>query len=190
MQKKHSPAKPDMTCVPYKKKVLYYSLMLPFVGVLTLVFIHLWTINPLLSLSYLGFYFVMCFFQVYCCAYKECPYMGGFCPSLSGLFPSGFIAKLYYAYKPVKKSTLRFRIHTAMGALSWLGIAVFPLKWLIELGSIIPTVYVSVHIVYIVTFALTICKSCALRDTCPGGKMQKRVFRRGRSKNQPGQMGK
>jgi hypothetical protein len=61
--------KPDMSCVPYRRKGLYFVLTIPSLALLIAVFVYLWTFGFLLSIVFLSFYLAMCYFQAYCCAY-------------------------------------------------------------------------------------------------------------------------
>ena len=170
-------SKPDLTCVPYQRKGLYFALTIPLLAIIILVFIYLWGINFILSFGLLACYLFACFFQAYCCAYQECPYIGGFCPAISGIYPANIIAKLLYGRKNFVKSKTRLELHGIFAVLGWLGIAVFPLNWLWQLGPAYAIGYFSSHVVYYLIFGLTICPKCAIRDTCPGGKLQKVVLK-------------
>lgn len=169
--------KPDLACVPYQRRGLYFALTIPLITLMILVFIYLWNINIWLSFGLLGCYFAASFFQAYCCAYQECPYIGGFCPAISGIYPANIIAKLLYSGKNFVKSKARLETHGALAMLGWLGMATFPLYWLWQLGPVYAIGYFASHIVYYLIFGLTICPKCAIRDTCPGGKLQRVILK-------------
>lgn len=171
--------KPDMSCVPYRRKVLYFVLTIPFFAFLIAVFIYLWTISFLLAMVFLLFYLAMCYFQAYCCAYQECPYIGGFCPALVGVMPANILAKLIYG-KKIDKSKKWFEIQAALASISWLGLIAFPVYWVQRLAPWFAVGYMVSHGVYYVIFGLTICPVCAIRETCPGGKLQSVVLKRSR----------
>ncbi|MGD2105904.1 MAG: hypothetical protein PVJ55_12410, partial [Anaerolineae bacterium] len=84
--------KPDLSCVPYRRKGLYLALTVPLLLLMTVVGVYLGAINPLLPGAFVLFYLSTSFFQAYCCAYQECPYVGGFCPAVIGIMPASLLA--------------------------------------------------------------------------------------------------
>ena len=170
--------KPDMTCVPYRRKWLYFVLTIPFFVVLISVFVYLWTFSFLLSVVFLLFYLGACLFQAYCCAYQDCPYVGGFCPAVAGIMPANIFTKLIYGRRKIKKSERRFDIHAIIATACGLGLIVFPLPWILKLGFLFAAGYIAFAIAYLLVFFLTICPACAIRHTCPGGKLQSIVLKR------------
>ena len=48
--------KPDMSCVPYSRKGVYFALTIPFLVIVILVFVYLWHNNILLSFVLLALY--------------------------------------------------------------------------------------------------------------------------------------
>ncbi len=169
---------PDMSCVPYRRKGLYFALTIPFLGLIISVFVYLWTFSFILSMVFVSFYFAMCYFQTYCCQYQECPYVGGFCPAIVGIMPASILTKLIYSNKKIVKSKKRFEIHATLATVAWLGLALFPLFWITKLGISFAAGYVAYHVVYYFIFGLTICPVCATRQTCPGGKLQSMVLKK------------
>ena len=85
---------PDMSCVPYSRKRAYFILTVPFLILLILVAVYLWSINFALSLIFISLFVTANLLQAYCCAYQECPYAGGFCPAVAGIMPSSILAKI------------------------------------------------------------------------------------------------
>ena len=168
---------PDLSCVPFPKKTLYMLLTVPLLLVLVLVFVYLWTCSPLLSLIFLLLFLAVCYFQAYCCAYQECPYIGRFCPAIVGIMPASFFAKFIYGEKKIVKSGRRFRINIALATISWLALAIFPLFWILRAHVLLAAGYLACHLAYSLVFFLTICPVCAIRNTCPGGKLQKALRR-------------
>ena len=164
--------RPDMTCVPFRRKGLYYVVTIPFLFILLLVCIYLWAFSPALSVLFIVFYLVVCYFQAYCCAYQDCPYVGGFCPAIIGILPANVLAKLIYGGREVTRSKARFEIHASLAFVGWLGLAVFPVFWIAKLDTLLAAGYVVCHVVYYLVFGLTVCPVCAIRNTCPGGKLQ------------------
>ena len=169
---------PDLSCVPYHRKGLYLALTIPMLLLMLAVLIYLGTYSILLSLAFLACYVVMSTFQAYCCAYQECPYVGGFCPAVLGIMPASLIAKVLYGNREIVRTKARFETHATVAILGWLGLAFLPVYWLAKLGTGYALAYVAVHALYALVFGLTICPVCAIRDTCPGGKIHK-LFQRG-----------
>jgi len=170
--------KPDLSCVPYRRKGLYFALTIPLLSLLILAFIYLWTFNFVLPIVFVSFYLAMCYFQIYCCAYQDCPYVGGFCPAIVGIMPSSIMTKFIYGKKNIIKSKKSFEIHATLAFTGWLGLILFPLFWIAKLGILFAVGYAACHAVYYLIFGLTICPACAVRRTCPGGKLQSIVLKR------------
>ena len=175
----HQESKPDRSCVPYRRKGLYLALTIPLMLVYVAVFIYLWTFSFVWSLVFLVFYLVMCYFQAYCCVYQDCPYVGGFCPAVAGIMPASLIAKFIYGRRKIVKSKRVFEINVALALVGLFGMVLFPLPWLAKLNLWFVAGYVVLHVVYYVTFGLTVCPACAIRNTGPGGKFHT-MFRRER----------
>ena len=170
-------AKVDMSCVPYRRKGLYLVLTVPFLVLLVLIFGYLWTYSFVLSLVFGLLYLTMSLFQAYCCAYQDCPYVGGFCPAVIGIMPASLIAKVLYGNREIVKSKERFGLHATLALISWLGLIALPLFWIAKRGIAFAVGYVACHVVYTAIFGLTVCPACAIRDICPGGKFHRWVRR-------------
>ena len=173
----HPESKPDISCVPYRRKGTYFAITTPLVAVYVAVFIYLWTFSFFWSLVFLAFYLVMCYFQAYCCVYQDCPYVGGFCPAVAGIMPASLLAKFIYGKGKIVKSKRAFEINVALALVGLFGMALFPFPWLAKLNIWFAAGYVLLHVVYYVTFGLIVCPVCAIRHTCPGGKFHT-IFRR------------
>lgn len=174
-------SEPDMSCVPYRRKGLYFVLTVPLFLLLVVVFVYLWTYSFVLSLIFASFYFLMSFFQAYCCVHQDCPYVGEFCPAVMGIFPGNILAKRMYAKKKLVRSKKKFELHATLGIIAGLGLIVFPLFWIAKLGTACALGYVACHVMYYVIYGLTICPVCAIRGTCPGGKFQGILLKKDRS---------
>ena len=161
--------KPDMTCVPYARKTAYQLLTVPFLALLLAVLIYLWTIGIGPALVFLSFFILACVFQAYCCAYQDCPYIGGWCPGIAGIMPASFFAKLFYG-KKIVKSKERFALFGIIAFCGLLGLAFFPLYWLGQTSVWLAAGYVLLHVVYYVPYLMIVCPKCAIRNTCPGGR--------------------
>jgi hypothetical protein len=167
----------DMSCVPYRRKGLYLALTIPMLLLLLAVLVYLGTYSILLSLAFLACYLIMSFFQAYCCAYQHCPYVGGFCPAILGIMPASLIAKYLYGDREIVRTKARFETYATVAVLGWLGLVFLPLYWIARLGIGFAIAYVAGHAIYALIFSLTVCPVCAIRETCPGGKVHKLVQR-------------
>lgn len=165
--------KPDLACVPYRRRWLYYSLTIPMLALLLLVLIYLGTFHPTLSIVFFLFYLDMSFFQAYCCVYQDCPYVGSFCPAILGIFSANLIAKILYKDRGFHRSKKKFDTYAAIAVVGWLGLIAFPLYWISKIGLPAAIGYVGLHAIYAVTFVLTICPRCAINGTCPGGAVNR-----------------
>ena len=121
----------------------------------------------------------MCYFQAYCCACQECPYIGEFCPALAGIYPANTLARMKYGDKGAVESEQAFKANATAAAFCWGGMMLFPLPWLARRSAKLAAAYVLVHAVYYLAHGLILCPVCAIRDTCPGGMLQAMVLKRG-----------
>lgn len=169
-----SEIRPDMSCVPYARKRAYFILTVPFLILLILVAVYLWSISFSLSLIFISLFIMANLFQSYCCAYQDCAYAGGFCPAVAGIMPSSMLAKIILR-KKVKRSKSLFDLFAAIAFLSLLGLIGFPLFWIADISISLAIGYFALNIAYYLTFFLAICPACAIRNTCPGGKLQSMV---------------
>jgi hypothetical protein len=142
------------------------------------VLVYLGTYSILLSLALLACYLVMSFFQAYCCAYQRCPYVGGFCPAVLGIMPASLIAKILYGNREIARSKARFDAYATVAVLGWIGLVLLPVYWIANLGIGFAIAYVACHASYALIFGLSVCPVCAIRETCPGGKVH-RLLQRG-----------
>lgn len=172
---------PDQSCVPYRRKGLYFLLTIPILALHVAVTVFLGTVHPVLAAAMVLLYGAMCFFQSYCCAHQDCPYMGGFCPAVEGIMPAAYIAKWRFRKGVGNRTKRRFEVNATIASLAWLGLIVLPLPWLWGLGLVWSAGYVAIHVVYTVSFGALICPVCAIRRTCPGGRASEAVRRRFRS---------
>ena len=163
---------PDMSCVPYGRKRLYLLLTVPYLLLLLTVFAYLWTFSFVLSLLLVLIYVLTCRFQAYCCAYQDCPYVGGFCPAVAGIMPASLLAKVLYGQGRIVKSKRMFETQATLGFSALLALTFFPLYWIAKLGWPFAVGYVVCHLVYYGFFLFAVCPVCAIRDTCPGGRVQ------------------
>lgn len=163
---------PDMSCVPYRRKGLYFLLTIPFVLLLVAVFVYLWMFSFVLPLVLALLYGMTCLFQAYCCVYQDCPYVGGFCPGVAGIMPASLLAKVLYGKGRIVRSKRMFETQATIGFAGLLGLTFFPLFWIAKLGWPLAVGYVVFHLVYYGVFLFAVCPACAIRDICPGGRVQ------------------
>ena len=183
-------AGPDMSCYPFRRKKLYLAIVIPYIAVLAAAFFYLLARKDprdtsartgrryLPGLTYLSFYLGMCYFQAYCCACQDCPYIGEFCPALAGIYPANTLARMKYGAKGAIKSEEAFKANAAAAAFCWGGLMLFPLPWLARRSAKLAAAFVFMHAVYYLAHGLVLCPVCAIRDTCPGGMLQSMVLKR------------
>ena len=184
--------KPDMSCYPFRRKGLYLAIVIPYLVVLAWAFIYLLVkegigmravggkrriIRYVPAFMYLALYAGMCYFQAYCCACQECPYVGEFCPAIAGIYPANILANAKYSKNEVVKSERAFKKNATLAGICWGGIMVLPLYWLWKRSAILAVGYALAHAVYYLFQGLAICPACAIRETCPGGTLQKIVLK-------------
>jgi hypothetical protein len=92
--------------------------------------------------------------------------------------PASWLAKLIYGRREVVKSKARFEIYAVIGFSGLIGMAILPLWWIAKLSVPLAVGYFVWQLVYYLVFELMICPVCAIRETCPGGKLQSVVFRK------------
>jgi hypothetical protein len=118
----------------------------------------------------------MCYFQAYCCACQECPYIGEFCPAITGIYPANILARMKYGDKEelrgMVKSERKLETDATLAAICMGGTIVFPLYWLAKRSAFLAAGYIFVSAVYYLFHFLGVCPVCAIRDTCPGGQLQ------------------
>lgn len=168
---------PDQSCVPYQRRGLYFALTIAHFAVISMVLVYLWKISPLLSFALVGLYIATSYFQAYYCVYQDCPYVGGFCPAISGIYPANIIATRLKS-TGIEKSDSMFQMYGTFAVISWFTMTFFPLYWLYLGGIEYAFAYFIFYLLYYLAFSLRICPSCAVRNTCPGGSLQRRIFGR------------
>ena len=164
----------DMNCVPFKQRRLYLVMLIPLLTLMGVIFLYLWMISPILGLIYVGLYLSTCVFQAYCCACQECPYIGKFCPGIYGIIPSSRIAQ-FEKIRNIKKSTRLFELFATIAFILLLGMIFFPIFWLNQLGFFVTIGYFGVNVFYFFIFLWIICPNCAIRSTCPAGRISTMV---------------
>ncbi|MFX1283156.1 MAG: hypothetical protein ACFFB5_05850 [Promethearchaeota archaeon] len=162
-------ATPDRNCIPYSKKKVYLVITIPLMIMILIIFGFLFFINPFFGIIFILFWLGANVFQSYCCEYQDCPYTDGFCPAVAGIIPASRIANLPII-KNMKKTKTRFDLFATFGSLCLLGLILFPLFFLLELGIIYPLGYIILILIYAILFLWNVCPVCAIRGTCPGGR--------------------
>ena len=160
----------DKSCVPYPRKGLYWIINLPYLGLLILTTVYLWSFDVLIASIYISFYLLSTILHGYVCAFSDCPYTGTFCQGAFAWFPVEKIAQLVQRLK-VKKSHPLINAFFLVIMLSLIGILVLPVYWISKLGIIYSIGYLTVIFSYFFSFILAICPKCANRLNCPTAKL-------------------
>ncbi|MFB6088355.1 MAG: hypothetical protein ABEK36_01100 [Candidatus Aenigmatarchaeota archaeon] len=164
----------DFSCVPFKHKKEYLIYTISFLAICIGVFIFLLTNKIWIGLIYLYLYLHTAFFQSFCCIYEECPYIGGFCPAIIGILPAPIIAKWMKSRLKAPIQEKHFKIYMNIAFIGFFGFLLYPLFWLFSVHWILGVLFLLLEITYYIVFSLRICPNCAIRDTCPGGKLSKK----------------
>ncbi|MDD5530976.1 MAG: hypothetical protein PHX21_13245 [bacterium] len=159
---------------PCKRSRLYVILITPILISLVLIFIYLWTINPLLSFIFLGIWVLTNILEGYCCAIMECPHSGKWCHPIGGFLFSGFISKMLFHNKinRVSKTSKVISFFATFSAISW---GVFPIYWLAKLNIFWAIAFPLICLVYVILHICLICPVCALNEVCVMAKIKKGV---------------
>lgn len=160
-------------CIPYKRKVLYLFLTIPIIILYVVIIVHLWEVGKLIFIIYCSFFVLAILFQSYCCAYQSCPYIGKFCPGLGGfIVPASIVALLL---RKVKKVKTLFDLFASLAFICLLAIILLPVYFIYKLGVNLLIFYSTIVIAYSILFLVLICPVCAIRDTCPAGKVSSNI---------------
>lgn len=162
-------------CVPFRKRALYLTLTVPMGVIFFAVAVHLLLTNTVAFFVFGAMLATVILAQSYCCAYQDCPYIGGFCPGIGGA--TVLSSRIALLLAGVRKSEKLFNLFSALGTVCLLGIIVLPLFFMHGLGIAVPAAYFFVAVLYLIIFFLMICPGCAIRDSCPGGKMSTKLLR-------------
>ena len=165
-------------CIPYKRKALYLLLTGPIVVLYLVIIGYLWEVDKLIFTVYCSLFVLIILFQSYCCTYQNCPYMGKFCPGMGGfIVPASIVALLL---KKVKRVKTLFNLFALLAFLCLLGIILLPVYFIYKLGLNLLIFYSVIVIAYSLLFLVLICPVCAIRDSCPAGKVSSNMFKPGK----------
>lgn len=167
----------DFNCIPYPRKGLYWIINIPYITLFILTAIYLWNYSVLVSSVFISFYLVSVLLHGYICAFSDCPYTGTMCPGGFGWSPVGKIAYLYQKLK-VHQSVFLTNLFFLIIMISLLGVLIFPLYWISNLGIIYCVGYVLFIMGYFFSFLITICPKCAGRLKCPTAKLSNLIYKK------------
>lgn len=186
---------PDMNCYPFRRRRLYLAITVPYLAVLVSVFLFLLLAaenrkrhgnSSIIGILFLAFYLGMCYFQSYCCACLECPYVGEFCPAIAGIYPANLIARARFGDGGgLIRSRRKLKNQASMAGACWGCMMVLPLYHLGKRNTILAAGYALAHGLYYICQGLLVCPACSIRDTCPGGALQAMVLDRRGQANPP-----
>lgn len=168
---------PDKTCVPCRRKTLYWVLVTPILLAVILVFIGLWRFSPLLSFIFLGIWLLANVFEGYCCADLQCPYVGKWCHPVGGFLLSSLIYKIFF-FNRLKKSKEGLNMFMELSSTAIiLVLIVFPIFWLIKLSLIYAIAYPTLWVVYAIAHICLICAICPVGQICFTSKIRNKLCR-------------
>ncbi|MBN1264205.1 MAG: hypothetical protein JXA25_01840 [Anaerolineales bacterium] len=129
-------------------------------------------IHPLLAVVLLVLYVMGNVFQARCCV--GCPYRGGFCPPIFGVYLANIFSSWWYADQAFETRTFE---RSANIAMSFLGAALlFAFYWLYTLGWLYVLAVFLLMLLHTVLVLWLICPKCGYHDICPAGKFSCTLF--------------
>ena len=149
-----------------KDKALYALSMIPFLVVFIGTVYLLHTYSLWLTVVLIGLYLLTTIFQAGCCV--GCPYRGGYCPALCGVYLGNFLSGVLYGNR--RFDDRFFRRNAAAGEIMVLVLILFPLYWVFITGWFLVPLYLLLIGLHFVLFMPTQCEKCGYNTTCPGGK--------------------
>lgn len=149
-----------------RDKRRYARALVPFVIAVIMTGYELYTNKPWLLAIWLGLYLLVNVFQAGCCV--GCPYRGGYCPAILGIYLSNWLSKTIYAGREFNPTF--FQRNATAAEIALVAFVIFPLYWLWSSGWIFAVIYLLLLSSHFVLFMPTQCEHCSYNDTCPGGQ--------------------
>jgi len=157
-----------------RDKFLYSAILIPFLVAFIGAAYLLATVSIYLTVIFLLLYTSVNFFQAGCCI--GCPYRGKFCPAVFGMYLANFLSATIYRKRNFEPGF--FRVNATLTEISVIIALLFPVYWLLSLNWYYLVVFLSLIVVHIVLFYPIICPKCGYNDTCPGGQVVHKLFKK------------
>lgn len=154
----------------FRNKGLFLLITIPVILTYLAVAFYLWHNARLFLWVYLALFVLINFFQSYCCAYSECPYIYGFCHAIGGMtIPASRIARIFMN-KATSKSL--FIIAKLLVSLLMLGIIALPLFFIKDLGVLLLLLYCLIFIAHVELSMTMAGPDSDMKGTCITGLFQ------------------
>ena len=153
-------------------RLLYFATLAPFLVAFCGAAYLLSTVSIYLTATFVSLYIIGNIFQAGCCV--GCPYRGGFCPSVFGMYLANLLSATFYRKRSFEPRF--FRINANLAEISLLATLLFPVYWLLSLNWLYLVVFLLLVVLHVVSFFPLICPKCSYNDTCPGGQTTLKLF--------------
>jgi len=157
-----------------RDRFLYSAILIPFLVAFIGAAYLLATVSIYLTVIFLLLYIIVNFFQAGCCV--GCPYRGKFCPAVFGMYLANFLSATIYRKRNFEPRF--FKVNATLTEISVIIALLFPIYWLLSLNWYYLVAFLSLIVVHIVLFYPIICPKCGYNDTCPGGQVVHKLFKK------------
>ena len=157
-----------------RDKFLYSAILIPFLVAFIGAAYLLATVSIYLTIIFLLLYIIVNLFQAGCCI--GCPYRGKYCPAVFGMYLANFLSATIYKKRNFEPGF--FKINATLAEISVIIALLFPVYWLLSLNWYYLVVFLSLIVVHIILFYPIICPKCSYSDTCPGGQVVHKLFKK------------
>lgn len=155
-------------------KFLYFITLIPFLIAFIGAAYLLATVSIYLTVTFLLLYLGINFFQAGCCI--GCPYRGRYCPPIFGIYLANLLSTTIYKKRNFEPRF--FRINATVAGFFVTITFLFPVYWLLLLNWYYLAIFLVLIMGHIVLFYPFICPKCSYNDTCPGGRVVHKLFRK------------
>ena len=149
-----------------RDKLYFFLSLIPFIIGFAGACYILSTFSLYLLLVYVGLYLITSIFQAGACI--GCPYRGGFCTAIFGIYLANIISS--WIYKNRSFSQRFFNISAELASVTAIVTLLFPVYWLFIYGWYYLIAYILLTVVHIFLFYRLFCPKCSYNDACPGGR--------------------
>lgn len=157
-----------------RDKFLYFQILIPFLVAFIGAAYLLATLSIYLTITFLSLYIIANFFQASCCI--GCPYRGKYCPAAFGIYLANFLSATIYKNRNFEPRF--FKINATLAVISIIIVLLFPIYWLLSLDWLYFAIFLILITAHIVLFYPIICPKCSYNDTCPGGQVVHKLFKK------------
>ena len=157
-----------------KDRALYFAVLFPFAVAFIGTAYLLATAAPYLAAIFIVLYVAVNVFQAGCCV--GCPYRGGYCPPVFGLYLANFLSSQIYNNRSFEQGF--FKVNANLAELFLICTLLFPVYWLVSLNWLYLLGFLLLILMHAALFFPSMCTKCSYNDTCPGGQMTLKLLKR------------